>query len=147
MNQTKNQQAHKSLLLIAHGSRRAAANKEVQALAAELEQLLSEESSHTGTSSQSQWQVQACFLELAEPSIPQALEHAVQKNTEEIWLLPYFLTEGRHVREDIPRIIQEFREKRTEPDVPIHLMDYIGAHQDMSSFLLRLIQATYKRVH
>ena len=85
----------KSLLLVAHGSRREASNEEVRQLTTQL-------AAHAGNRYQS---VSCAFLELAEPSIPDGIEACIQQGAEEVIVLPYFLSAGRHVHEDIPREI------------------------------------------
>jgi sirohydrochlorin ferrochelatase len=107
-------------ILVAHGSRVEAANQEIR----ELARSLSEKSGQ---------KVKAAFLELASPSIPEALDSAAAENPAEIAVLPYFLTQGRHLSEDIPRIVQEKAQQR--PDIPIRILNYVGSHPGMVDFL------------
>src|SRR5262245_23383668 len=78
-----------ALLLIAHGSRRAEANADLDYLAAELrargEYLV----------------VQPSYLELAEPGIVAGGEMCVAAGAATVVMLPYFLSPGRHVVEDL----------------------------------------------
>lgn len=116
----------KSLLLVAHGSRRAASNDEVRVLAAHLE-------AHTnGTYGQ----VACAFLELAEPSIPDGLRHAIHAGAREIIVLPYFLSAGRHVVEDIPGEMDVVQAEY--PDVGITLAPYLGASAGIVELLAAL---------
>ncbi len=62
------------------------------------------------------------FLELAQPSIPEAIETCVKKGAREIFVLPLMLFPGRHVNQDIPRQIQEA--KARHPQLDFH---YAGA--------------------
>ena len=82
----------RALLIVAHGSRRAASNDEVRALcnavAARDDGLYDN--------------VTCAFLELAEPSIPEGLEALIGIGMRDITVVPYFLSAGRHVAEDIP---------------------------------------------
>lgn len=114
-----------TLLLIAHGSRKNEANEEVQKLAYSLGKRLDRT-------------VIACFLELTEPSIPQGVDLALQENPQEILALPYFLTQGRHLQEDIPRQLQE--KARAYPEVKIKLLDYVGAQKGMVELLEKITQ-------
>ena len=82
----------KALLLVAHGSRRAESNAEVGRLADELRARAGAEFGWVGHA----------FLELAEPTIPQGMEQAVAAGAEELLVLPYFLSAGRHVVKGIP---------------------------------------------
>lgn len=105
----------KSLLIVAHGSRRAASNDEVRAL-----------TSHIASKAGNQFDIVDCaFLELAEPSIPTGIQQSVEKGADEIIVLPYFLSAGRHVVDDIPNEVNTSREKY--PNINIHIAPYLGA--------------------
>lgn len=82
----------KALLIVAHGSRRAASNDEVRALT----QVVAERAGDTYV------KVSCAFLELADPPIPVALEGLIQTGVKDVTVVPYFLSAGRHVVEDIP---------------------------------------------
>lgn len=105
----------KSLLIIAHGSRRSASNDEVRELTTRIADIAKQEFKH----------VQCAFLELAEPSIPDGITQCVEKGASEIIVLPYFLSAGRHVSEDIPADVNLSREKY--PDVCITIAPYLGS--------------------
>ena len=98
-------------ILVAHGSRLEAANDEVRSLAARLSALGSQT-------------VRAAFLEIAQPSIPEAIEQAARTAPSEILILPYFLTQGRHVQEDIPAVLAA--KAKAFPETPIRLLPYFG---------------------
>ncbi|HPY39761.1 MAG TPA: CbiX/SirB N-terminal domain-containing protein [Thiolinea sp.] len=117
----------KSLLLIAHGSRRAESNDEVRALAAKLSAL-----------SQGFDSVSCAFLELAEPSIPDGIEACVQQGASEIVLLPYFLSAGRHVAADIPALVQP--KQAQYPKITIELRPYLGAATALPQVILNLVE-------
>lgn len=114
------------ILLIAHGSRVPEANLEVHQLAERLQKKLERV-------------VQACFLELGEPNIPEGVDLALKKSPREIVVLPYFLTQGRHVLEDIRAILAE--KAKAYPETPLRLLDYVGAHPKMVELLKDLIEA------
>ncbi|MEC9314794.1 MAG: CbiX/SirB N-terminal domain-containing protein, partial [Pseudomonadota bacterium] len=77
----------KALLIVAHGSRRQASNQEVIALAEQLR-----------NSQQTDFDlVEAAFLELADPSIPEGIAQCVSQGANEVIVFPYFLNSGRHV--------------------------------------------------
>lgn len=118
----------KSLILIAHGSRRAASNAEVQALTEALARRIAAGFSY----------VNCAFLEFAEPSIPAAIDAAVLAHSEEIVILPYFLACGTHVNEHIPAIIAA--KQAQHPAVRIELKPYIGTAPTMVELLVSAIQ-------
>ncbi len=78
-------------------------------------------------------EVYGAFLELAKPSIPEALESAIQKGAEEIFILPMMFFPGRHVKEDIPRFIQEAKSKH--PQVDFHYASPLADHPLMVELL------------
>jgi len=116
----------KGLLLVAHGSRRAASNDEIR----ELTKLLRDRAS-------TDFDITSCaFLELAEPSIPDGIEECIQQGATEVKVLPYFLSAGRHVATDIP---QEVKIKQDEyPDMKIEITPYLGESNAIVDILLSL---------
>lgn len=114
------------IVLIAHGSRLEAANEEIRVLAAKLQ-------GNLGLS------VIAAFLELAEPSIPAAVDTALREEPSEVLILPYFLTQGRHVQEDIPAILAE--KARAFPETPLKLLPYLGSQESVLNLLEDLVDS------
>ena len=113
----------KYLLIIAHGSRRMASNDEVREVARRFG-LLKHGFDEVGTA----------FLELDDPSIPEGLIAAIELGAAEIVVLPYFLSAGRHVSEDIPAEIASVQEDY--PNVTIKIAPYLGASDKMPEILL-----------
>lgn len=113
-----------ALLVIAHGSRRAESNDEIR----ELTRLLAERAG-------SDYAIVRCaFLELAEPSIPDGIEQCIRDGAGEVVVLPYFLSAGRHVAQDIPN---EVRGKQDEyPHITIRIAPYLGANAGIADLLL-----------
>lgn len=114
----------KSLLLVAHGSRRAASNDAVIALA----QQINDKQEHTFQ------MVKAAFLELAEPSIPDGIQQCIDTGATEVLVLPYFLAAGRHVSQDIPELVQQAQQKN--PTTKIQMSAYLGASETMVDLVL-----------
>lgn len=115
-----------TLLLVAHGSRRQASNDEVRALA---ERMRSAHHPHIAD-------VQVAFLELAEPSIPDALADCVSLGAGEIIVFPYFLAAGTHVSVDIPEEIATFKNKY--PHVQVTLTPHLGASPTLGQTILEM---------
>jgi sirohydrochlorin ferrochelatase len=115
------------LIVVAHGSRRAGSNEEVTALAEQLRLRLGGRYA----------QVMTAFLELAEPSIPVAIDEAVAAGADEVVLLPYFLAAGYHVVEDIPALVAQRRE--AHPNVEITLLPHLGASGQLPGLLADLV--------
>jgi sirohydrochlorin ferrochelatase len=114
----------KALLLVAHGSRRAASNDEVRDLTRNLEQV-DDSFQHVG----------CAFLELAEPSIPDGLRAAIAAGAGEVVVLPYFLSAGRHVVTDIPDEVAVVQVEH--PEVTIRVAPYLGAADGVVQILLQ----------
>jgi sirohydrochlorin ferrochelatase len=112
-----------SLLIVAHGSRREASNDEVRALAGIIRDRVTDYDS-----------VEPAFLELAEPSIPDGIRAAIKNGSKKVIVLPYFLSAGRHVTEDIPADIKVVQDE--SPDVDIVLAPYVGAADGIVELLL-----------
>jgi len=104
----------KSILVIAHGSRRAAANEEVIEWVERLRERLTD------------WPVALGFLELAEPTMQAGLDQLLSGTCEEVLIMPYFLASGRHVTEDIPEFVAA--QLVRYPDLTITVLPHIGTH-------------------
>lgn len=103
-----------ALLLIAHGSRRAEANADLEFVAEELRRR-----GRYGF-------VQVAYLELAEPDIPTAGERCVRAGATRVTMLPYFLSPGVHVRRDLEEQRSAFASKF--PDTRFLLAEPLGRH-------------------
>src|SRR4051812_4331381 len=103
-----------ALLLIAHGSRRAEANADLEFVAAELRAR-----GRYGI-------VRVSYLELADPNIEAGGVQCVEAGATDVILLPYFLSPGVHVVEDLT----EARDKLSErfPRVRFVLAEPLGRH-------------------
>ena len=113
-----------SLLIIAHGSRRAASNDEVRALADAVRAQPRQAYDH----------VETAFLELAEPGIPAALAALAAQGASEIVAFPYFLAAGTHVAQDIPDAIADFT--AAHPAVTVRLALHLGASAVLPAAIL-----------
>ncbi len=103
-----------ALLLIAHGSRRAEANADLDFIADELR-------------ARGRYHfVQPSFLELARPDIEAGGELCVHNGATEVILLPYFLSPGIHVVEDLTAARDRLSERF--PAVRFVLAEPLGRH-------------------
>lgn len=114
----------KHLLVVAHGSRRAASNDEVRQLVNQMRKYNQEYDS-----------IDCAFLELAEPSIPDGIQACIDSGAEEVIVLPYFLAAGTHVVNDIPELIQE--KQQQHPDIVIKQAQHVGALPGMIELMLQ----------
>lgn len=111
-----------AVLLIAHGSRRPEANADLVKLA----EMVQQRSDYPV--------VETSYLELTEPTIPQGVKRCIDQNAEVVLMLPYFLSAGAHVVEDLER----FRREATEeyPDVVFRLCPHLGLHPLMVDLVM-----------
>jgi sirohydrochlorin ferrochelatase len=111
------------MLIVAHGSRRSESNDEIRTLAAHVSAQCGDAFDFVGSA----------FLELAEPSIPDGIQQCIDQGAEEITIMPFFLSAGRHVVTDVPELV---RAKQQEyPHLRIRMAPYLG----VSSLMPRLI--------
>lgn len=111
-----------ALLLIAHGSRRAAANADLEYIAEQMRQQYDY-----------QWVV-CSYLELTEPTIQQGGERCVELGAKNVVMVPYFLSPGVHVREDLTEARTELQTRF--PQVEFRLAEPLGRHP----LLLEVVQ-------
>lgn len=116
----------RALLVVAHGSRRSASNDEVRKLTDELRTLAGAEYA----------QVECAFLELAQPLIPEGIDDCIANGANEVVILPYFLSAGRHVVKDIPEIVAGAQARH--PTVALRIAPYLGQAATLVTSLYEL---------
>ncbi|MES3516041.1 MAG: CbiX/SirB N-terminal domain-containing protein [Natronomonas sp.] len=107
-----------AVLLVGHGSRRERSNEQVRELAADLEGRLG-------------LPVDAGFLELAEPSIEEAID-SLSSLVSDISVLQLSLFAASHVKADVPLAVKQAREQF---DVSIHNGRHLGVHPQIVELL------------
>lgn len=115
-----------ALLIIAHGSRRAASNDEVFILADKLR-------------AASDVLVAGAFLELAQPSIADAIDQLVAQGATSILTFPHFLAAGTHVTQDIPD--QLALAEARHPSVQFTRLPHLGSLDGIPALILQLLPA------
>lgn len=120
-----NDKHKRALLVVAHGSRRSASNDEIRQLVERLKTNVMNDFDL----------IEAAFLELAEPSIPNGIELCIQAGAEEVVVFPYFLSAGRHVAEDIPAEVKIKQDQYD--DVKIRIAGYLGIADGISDMILQ----------
>jgi sirohydrochlorin cobaltochelatase len=101
-----------AIVIVAHGSRAAAANDAHHALCDELAE-------RTGRT------IVPAFLEIAEPNIPDALAAALADGHREVAVLPHFLAPGNHTTRDIPALVEAAR--AAHPESSFDILPHTGA--------------------
>jgi sirohydrochlorin ferrochelatase len=112
------------IVLIAHGSREAEANRMVHDLAKEL-------AGRTG------YPVEPAFLELTPPTVDDAAAKCVEQGAQTVIITPYFLAPGVHVRRDLEAARQRLGEQY--PHVDFLLANPLGPHKLLVEILSQRI--------
>ena len=115
-----------TVVLAAHGSRLADANAAHAALTARVAGRLAAP-------------VVPGFLELAEPTIADAIDGAVRDGADRVLVLPYFLHPGNHNAYDIPAIVDAARVRHA--GVTIELLALFGADGRLSDLIADQVRA------
>lgn len=103
--------AHKEIILLAHGSSDPNWLDAMEQLTAEARALPAP--------------VSVAYMELAEPTLQFVVASAIERGARHIHIIPLFLAAGKHLREDIPGMIAAL----PHPDhVTITLADAVGEH-------------------
>lgn len=119
-----------ALLVIAHGTPYPEANGPVAWLAERL-------GACTGAP-----RTAVAYLSCNRPRVTQAVDALVGEGVRSILALPYFLQNGRHVREDVPRLLGE--SARRHPQVAIHLAPPVGYDEELVDVLVERLAESIK---
>lgn len=114
-----------ALVLMAHGSRHAAANDDLTDLADKIRVL--------GRYAP----VIASYLELAEPNIGTACRTCVEQGATRIVMAPYFLSAGVHVHRDLAKLRDDL--SREYPNVQFLLAEPLGRHPSLMQIVLERV--------
>lgn len=115
-----------AILLIAHGSRRQAANDDLRTLSSMLAERCPDAV------------IECAYLELTKPTIPQGMQACIDRGATRVRMLPYFLSAGAHVSNDLATYRRQFAAEY--PDVDIRLCPPLGLHPKMVDILLDRLQ-------
>jgi len=119
----------RAIVLFAHGSRDPLWHRPMQAVAervAALQASLPE--STTGAVA-----VACAYLELSTPSLLDAVQALVDQGCTHVRVVPMFLGVGKHVREDLPVMLQALRD--AHPHVAFEPLPAVGEHPHLLDLL------------
>ncbi len=115
-----------AVLLIGHGSRASQASDDMLRIAGMIRE-------------EGEFPIVECgFLQLCPPTIEEAAERCIAEGAEKIWMIPYFLHRGIHIREDLPEVIQECR--RRFPGVEMTMGEQLGVDPLLVRIVLNRVQ-------
>jgi sirohydrochlorin ferrochelatase len=117
-----------AVLLVDHGSRRAPANELLDEVAALVRRRLGAGSI-----------VEPAHMEIAEPTIAQGFTRCVEQGATMVIVHPFMLAPGRHVTEDLPRLIAEAAE--AHDGVAFAIAAPLGSHTGVIDAVLGRCQA------
>jgi sirohydrochlorin ferrochelatase len=122
------------LLIIAHGSRRPAANEEIRRLTERIEVV-----------SQPDFiAVRHAFLEFADPSVAEQIDTLAATGSRHLVLFPFFLSAGSHVSVDIPTAVAAAREKH--PLITFQVVSHLGGCEGIVPLILSEITVDRRRI-
>lgn len=115
-----------AIILFAHGSAVEEANQGVRDLAGRIQ------------SQGAYAYVRASFLGPGQPELGPAIAEAVGAGFHRILVIPFFLTEGTHLRRDLPRLVEA--EKHKFPSLEIQFGRSLENHPEMASLIISRIR-------
>jgi sirohydrochlorin cobaltochelatase len=115
------------IVLFAHGSREPAWAQPFESLAALLAK---------------QFLVRNAYLELMRPSLDEAVAALAAEGAQRVRIVPVFLGQGSHVRDDLPQLAAAARARH--PGVEIVLERTIGERPEVIEALARVISDTIR---
>lgn len=116
----------KAVVLVGHGSRAAGFQKAMEKTASRVRARLG-------------CRVECAYLEIASPSISEAIEHLARSGATTIILVPYFVLGGRHVGRDIPNFLR-LAKKQYRGKVRLMLAPYLGFDERLAELVMRRIR-------
>ena len=117
-------QMARGIVLFAHGSRDARWRAPVEAVAARIGALAPDLA------------VRCAYLEAATPDLAGAVDELAGAGVQAIDVLPIFLGVGKHLREDLPRLVDDMREAR--PQLVFRLRPAVGETPELIETLARI---------
>ncbi|MEG0283549.1 MAG: CbiX/SirB N-terminal domain-containing protein [Erysipelotrichales bacterium] len=116
----------KGILILAHGSRRI----ETKHMMDNMMEMIKERNPET--------LIENAFMELCDPLLAVGLDNLVDAGATDITLIPYFLFEGIHIKEDIPGEINEYLEGKE--GITVKMGQTIGADPRLADIISERIK-------
>ncbi|MBF0573394.1 MAG: CbiX/SirB N-terminal domain-containing protein [Desulfamplus sp.] len=121
----------RAMILLAHGSRKKESAQEVEEMAKELENQALKKGQFDI--------VKPAFMQFCEPNFYQVVDELIKNHSKniadtEVVVLPYFISAGSHVSEDIPNLIQQAQIKY--PQLAFRVTPHLGKFQGLTKLIL-----------
>lgn len=117
----------KGIIILAHGSRQKATEETLVKIVEMMKVIVTD------------YEVEYGFMEFSEKSIEVGLDALVEKGIHDIVAVPYFLFDGIHIHEDIPELLEKYKEEH--PEVSIKLGETLGADERLAQILADRVKA------
>lgn len=118
------------IVIVDHGSKRAEANAMLDDVVAMYREV-------SGAAI-----VEAAHMELAEPTIAQAMSRCVAQGARRIVVHPYMLSPGRHSTTDIPRMVCEAA--AAHPGVEVSVTEPLGVDPRIGEVIRQRVEASLR---
>lgn len=114
-----------ALILLAHGSRDPRWREPFEAL-------------ETALATRLKRPTRLAYMELCDPLLTDTIDALAAHGATRIDILPLFFAAGRHLREDVPTMLEV--SQREHPKCPITLLDPVGAHPAFVEALIQIVE-------
>lgn len=119
----------KGILLAAHGSRAKTTEQTLEVLAEKVRDMTGVENMEIG------------FMEFSDRTIPSGLDRLRERGCTDVVVVPYFLFEGVHIREDIPELLRAYA--MAHPDMRIRLGRTLGVDDRLAGIVSEQVQEVF----
>jgi len=113
----------KSLIIVAHGSKKKSSNDEVIEI---VNSIKNKKPLYKN--------IEVSFLEFQSPSLEESIEKCAKLKSDDIYIYPYFLNSGKHVTSDIPNIVKNLQLKY--PKINLTLLPHFGKSKSVTDIIL-----------
>lgn len=118
----------RGLIIVDHGSRRPDAHEHLARVAAAVRERCPD------------LLVSVAHMELAAPSLAEALDACVASGANPVWIHPLFLVPGHHLVTDIPALVASAASRH--PDVAIELTPALGMSPGIADLILSTLPSS-----
>lgn len=117
------QEISHGIVLFAHGSRDPQWRAPIERIATLIQELSPKA------------QVRCAYLEMATPDLPSAVDELAQLGLRSLLVLPIFLGVGKHLRQDLPELIETLRRKH--PQIVLQVAAAVGENEEVLRAIAR----------
>lgn len=118
------------VLLLAHGSREGDTEKTMQTITQYVKEELNND------------MIEEAYLQFRDKNLEHGLKSLIARGADTIAIIPYFLFEGVHIKEDIPNEIKGFM--KDYPDVTITFGSTLGADRRLAMIVADRVKEIVK---